>query len=287
MKLPTWKDVLLANTTSTRGVAGNRDLASYESAADGKGTARNVVRNITEDEEGVLLAGDEEKKIIFIHCIKNLGGVRSRPENKVIGNIGLSNKASTVIINEDLWEIPLNLRAPSAKSLLECTSAGEAKDETATAAFRTLRGIIIPPWAVECLLTMETEEEIDPFEAIITLVRGAKEFDKKHEEDKSYTELAVDHIVSCFVSYGVWEMRKYLRPPFRRTKMMTNATIIMQPLTKHPSIFRLTTTPTQQKSYEIVFTPKEGKGRSPALMALMKKRRTKSPPKSPGSSRRH
>ena len=148
MKFPTWKDVLIANATSTRGLEGNQALASYASAAEGKGTSQNVVRNITEDDEGVLLACDVDNKLVFIHGIKNLGGIRSRKENKVIGNIGLTNKASTVNFHEDLWELPLSLLAPNAKALLECASTEEAENKQATAAFRTLRAITIPPWAV-------------------------------------------------------------------------------------------------------------------------------------------
>ena len=155
-----------------------------------------MVRNITEDDEGVLLAGDVNNKLIFIHGIKNLGGIRSRKENKVIGNIGLTEKANTVNFHEDLWELPLSLRAPSAKTLIECDSADEAKEKPATAAFRTLRAITIPPWVVKCLLEsdLDGEEGIDPFVAIIELTKGARAFDEEYDDNEEFGEKAIDHV---------------------------------------------------------------------------------------------
>jgi hypothetical protein len=47
------------------------------------------IKSLVEDIDTVNLAADETRNVMIFHSQKNFGGMRPRPENKVVGMIGL------------------------------------------------------------------------------------------------------------------------------------------------------------------------------------------------------
>ena len=194
---PNWKTKISFDATSARGAAGNKLLSIYPKISNGKGTTAVIVRGLTEDETGVLLHVNAENKLEILHNLKNLGGVRTRKEDKVVALLGLTETAKPVIIDPDLWEIPINVRAPLEKNLIACSSAEEFENASPhptakSSGFKTLRGVMPAPWATEVIVNWEDWNDLTGL--AMKLLAKAKEFDENHSEDDEYNESAVKHV---------------------------------------------------------------------------------------------
>ena len=212
MKFTNWKDFLITAAVSNRGEEGNKIVRSYGEISSSKKSGDEKARALTEDPEAVLLFVDDENKLKILHNLIDFGGVRTRPEHKVIGLFGLTDKADAVVINEDLWEIPVTVRVPDAKELLECTleedwSQLEPHPTSRSNTFVTLRGVIPPPFLAATILDLHAEgKDLAPWSLSQKIIEDSKKFDELHKEDEEYKESLVQNI--SYLIRFLWAVSK-------------------------------------------------------------------------------
>jgi hypothetical protein len=135
----------------------------------------------------------EENDIIISPT--NLGGTRSRPENKIVALQGLSNDAGAILIDHISATKAIQVTVPKGEDILKCTTIADLENLTATGS-RTITNFDCTP----CLFPAPYETEIilktgtnDCFELILALVHGAKTFDEANKEISSIQK-ASEHV---------------------------------------------------------------------------------------------
>ena len=75
---------------------GNKNISSFNEALSSDLSVEEKIKNLTEDKDDVIAFVDGESRIQLVHSVKNLGGTRSRPKNKIVGIIGIRNQGICV-----------------------------------------------------------------------------------------------------------------------------------------------------------------------------------------------
>jgi hypothetical protein len=194
----TWRDKLIDWTSSEAGVAGDKNLMAFAKATNSHvSTEQERIAAVSSTPDAIALAVSENKKIVIIHGIKNLGGTLVRPENKIVALSGLSHDARIVFLSEgeDTAFGEIKTRCPKFSDIKDCPDRDSQKS---LPLLRTdngcawLCGIILPPpfqaKAILEFVGIQEEEEFDAWEVLDVVLAAAKNFDSVHGEDGDYPE---------------------------------------------------------------------------------------------------
>ena len=92
-----WGAKLLAWTTLEAGETGNKNLTTFCNATNLKSLfGEERLQMVLSTPEIMALAVTENKKIVVLHSMKNLGGTLICPKNKVVALLGISHDAKAV-----------------------------------------------------------------------------------------------------------------------------------------------------------------------------------------------
>ena len=132
------------------------------------------------EKDSVVLAADANKNV----PPKNCGGTRTRPENKLIGLIGLGAQATGVHIDLRMALASLNIIVPNVEEISGCTNAEEVNglpipNENEDANFDGSAIFIPAPAFRNAILATNIR---DPFELIPLMTHTATEFDEAAED---------------------------------------------------------------------------------------------------------
>ena len=148
-----------------------------------------------EEIDTVILAADANNKIMILHSPKNFGGTRSRPDNKVVCMLGLGAHATCVLNDFRTALTDCQIVVPAVTDLSDCESAQDvanipAPEENGLVDFKGSSIFIPAPVLRNAILRSGTNE---PFELIPIVTEAARNFDSDHEEDETFTSLAITH----------------------------------------------------------------------------------------------
>eukprot|EP00957_Ditylum_brightwellii_P210619 15365185-Ditylum_brightwellii.AAC.1 len=101
---------------------GNRNISAFSLALQANKSLNAKIQSLAEDIGIVFLVADEDKKIAILHGPKNVGGMRTRPSNKVAAMVGLGPMAIRVLINEKMALENCKLVTPTIKEFEACTT---------------------------------------------------------------------------------------------------------------------------------------------------------------------
>lgn len=199
---------------------GNQNISSFADATSSNLPRGDCLRNITEEQDYVILTADGERKIQILHSLKNTGGTRLRPESKVIALVGTGNVAVPVVVKMESILAECAIRTPLIEEFRGCSTAGEVA-ALATPSERgqtTLEGsacFLPAPFLRDAVLSAGTNE---PNELMIIAMAAAVEFDRINDDEESFPDKAVPHAEDFMLwSWGVGngritETRFSLRP---------------------------------------------------------------------------
>jgi hypothetical protein len=191
-----WADKLLAWTTSEAGELGNKNLSAFCNATNPALSAEDRLKLIASTPDILALAVTENKKVVVLHSIKNMGGTLIRPNNKVVALLGTSHDVKPVVLNLDSALKTYKARASKFEDIKTKLTREELEEaETLPRVSNQcahLSGIIIPP-PFKAKMILETakeseEEELDPIELVEKALFAGRAFDTKHEGDEEYNE---------------------------------------------------------------------------------------------------
>ena len=118
--------------------SGNDNLEVYSNAANPAKLNQNErIKALTEEQDAIILLANAMKNITIIHSVKDLGGTRSRPENKIVALQGLSNDATAIVVDKESTTQALELKTPPAADIADCESADLIKNLRVPAATRS------------------------------------------------------------------------------------------------------------------------------------------------------
>ena len=179
-----WNDKLHAFSISEAGVAGNLAMNEFFGATDNSFNEFDLIRNLTNDENIVMLAViGEEKELKLLHHPRNFGGKLTRKENKAVAFEGLSAEAVVGLLEAEKLTTFQAKQAPDAETLMDCTTKEELENLTTTQANRSnfLPVTILPPFLITALLEADLS---DPLQLIPHLSQIAKKWDEDHADDE-------------------------------------------------------------------------------------------------------
>jgi hypothetical protein len=168
MRFPakTWLEYF--KNVAQKNYSGNDNLEVYSNAANPTKLNQNErIKALTEEQDAIVLLANAMKNITIIHSVKDLGGTRSRPENKIVALQGFSNDAVVIIIDKESTTQALELKTPPATDIADCESADLIKNLRVPTATRNATDkrnflctlIYFPsPWETETILNSESKD---------------------------------------------------------------------------------------------------------------------------------
>ena len=187
---PSWKtyfdqletnDVWNKSTSTLFGATETSDETSPE----------DILKTLTDDEDMVIMiVVPITNRIKLLHSIKNLGGTRLRPRDKIVGLDGFDGSATPVIIDGSSATRTLKIRVPAFNRIKAITSNEEISQLAAPSSgqvnFRHTQFSYVPPF----LTTIFTDsDERDPAEMFITCRQAFEDFDNAYGNDPSYDKI--------------------------------------------------------------------------------------------------
>ncbi len=83
------------------------------------------LRSLLEKIDTVILAANANNKIMIFHSPKNFGGIRSRPDNKVVCMLGLGIHATYILINLRAALADCQIVVSAVTGLSNCETAND------------------------------------------------------------------------------------------------------------------------------------------------------------------
>ena len=208
MSSNTWKQHF-ANLASNED--GNRNMNSYSLALAAGATLQSKIKNLVEDVDSIFFVADDEKCLQLIHSPMNLGGTRTRVDNKIVCLIGMGSQATAVILDFKTALADRNIVTPTIDDIVNCGTKEEILDLVCPDQPEegSLDGVTFPgsdaflpaPWL--CELIAESDS-LDPLDLIPSIISAAKNFDNDHAADPSFMSEAIKHAEDFALwAYGV------------------------------------------------------------------------------------
>ena len=128
MTTATWLDWFINHTSND---AGNRNLQAFSDILSSESNGAEKLRSLVEEIDTVILAANANNNIMIMHSPKNLGGTRSRPDNKVVCMLGMGPQAVSVQVDLNSALADCNIIVPTVQELAECRTAQDVADISA------------------------------------------------------------------------------------------------------------------------------------------------------------
>ena len=117
MSRNSWKQYYLSLASNEQG---NQKINAFTEASLLQNSKKNRLSNITEELDYVVLTGDGFNKVQILHSIKNVGGTRLRPANKILALIGQGPNSVPVIVDEESLLADVDICSPKFEDLVAC-----------------------------------------------------------------------------------------------------------------------------------------------------------------------
>ena len=122
---PNWSDWFI-NLPSND--AGNQNFQAFSDSLSSGETEAAKLLQVTEEIDTVILAANASREVMLLHSLRNFGGTRTRPANKLVCMLGMGPQAVCVLVDLNLAPANRNIIVPTVLELLGCTTAQEVKD---------------------------------------------------------------------------------------------------------------------------------------------------------------
>ena len=104
---------------------GNKLLDSFSQALSGSLTVKERIQIASQDQDNVFVCADVEQKVIVLHSVKNVGGSIRRPDDKLVGAVGMSSNPNGVVISKQSFCVTVKANGPGWDQLELCDTTEE------------------------------------------------------------------------------------------------------------------------------------------------------------------
>ena len=171
-----------------------------------------AIRAFTEDEDlMIMVIAQVTNKVKILHSLKNLGGTRRKPTNKIVALDGFAEQAIPIMLSDESIAKKLTVRTPSLTRLRTFVTKQQISESTIITTgqqnFKSYPFAILPPFLALDIIDTEDRE---PESLFIQCQESIDKFDSEHENDASYESAKENckHILSF-----LWAASKNLIDP--------------------------------------------------------------------------
>ena len=145
----------------------NRNLSAFLNATsttdDNPNSTDDLIRNLTEDCDAVMLAvAPVTNKIQVLHSMSNLGGTRSRPDNKLVALDGFGERSNAVLLGITSLQREISEKTPSLTSMQNLDTREDIMSSSvprnSSTSFKNAAFILIPPFLANGIITQEDRD---------------------------------------------------------------------------------------------------------------------------------
>ena len=174
---------------------GNKLLDSFSKALSGDLMVKERIQIATNDQDNVFIGADAEQNVIVLHSVNNLGGSVRRPDDKIVGAVGMGSNPNGVVISKKSFCTTVKAKGPGLEQLEECETTEELKTLTGNnkGQHHGSNLFLLAPCMVQSIVNAKSR---DPLELILTSMKDGIEFDKENLIDNEVNQQARDHAVS-------------------------------------------------------------------------------------------
>ena len=163
---------------------GNKLLDSFSEALSGDLTVKERIQIASKDQDNVSVCADAEQKVVVLHSVNNLGGSVRRPDDKIVGAVGMGSNPSGVVISTQSFCTTVKANGPGWTKLESCNTTEELE---ALKGFKEGQHhgsnvFLLAPFMVKSVVTAMSR---DPLELILSSLRDGVKFD---EDNPSFDE---------------------------------------------------------------------------------------------------
>jgi hypothetical protein len=178
----TWKDYFISLPAIDDA---NANMAAHATALAAEANNKVKLSDLLNDIDGIILYAEDDR-IKALHSLKNFGGSRMRPANKVAALAGFGPEAQRLLIDVDNALSACKLKTPTMTTLSKCTTTAEieALPTPANGAAFTFKGstvFIVAPWFWNSIIRMMEDADGEPFDMIAQAFVEALAFDLERE----------------------------------------------------------------------------------------------------------
>ena len=184
----TWKryfQTLASNEDANKNIASFSNDSIFTTDAT---FGPKIKSNLTKDIDSIILAkAPGSSSLTMYHSITNLGGTRSKPEDKFVGLLGFGPEATAVIFNEDSIVTPVQESCPTNTILKNIATSENVTTATIapTRPYELKSGIFqfLPPFVSSPFIELQDK---DPSQLLVDLNGIISSFDQTHVDDNNF-----------------------------------------------------------------------------------------------------
>ena len=174
---------------------GNQLLDSFSKALSGGLTVKERIQIASKDQDNVFICADAEQKVIVLHSVNNLGGSVRKPEDKIVGAVGMGSNPNGVVISKQSFCVTVKANGPGWDQLELCDTVGELE---------SLKGqkkgehhgsnvFLLSPFMVKSVVAAMSR---DPLELILSSLKDGIKFDEDNSTEDDENNQGRNHAVA-------------------------------------------------------------------------------------------
>ena len=176
--------------------ASDLDLSTFPSASNPRklGDETTRIKALTEEMDSLDILSNSMRSLTIVHSVKNLGGTRSRPTNKIVALQGLGRETAQMIIDHASAVAANKVTTPNPDKIIECKTVEELEalqisgNGSTRSALDYMSSFFLNPYETEIAMKAKAT---NCFELILALCNSTSEksygmdADDAENEDKS------------------------------------------------------------------------------------------------------
>ena len=101
---------------------GDKNMNSFSKVLSGNKNQKEKTSTATNNADSVVVGADAENNVVIVHSLSNLGGNLLRPDDNIVGAVGMGNNLIGVSISTNSFCKQVKQNAPGLEKYKECKS---------------------------------------------------------------------------------------------------------------------------------------------------------------------
>ena len=168
---------------------GNKNMNSFSEALSGDKSKKEKISIATNNADSVVVGSNAENNVVIIHSLSNLGGNLLRPDDDIVGAVGMGSNPIGISVCTNSFFKQVKLNTPGLEKYKESETEEDLNALKGTKAGKIDGSniFILAPFMIKSLINAKTN---DPLKLIPIVIDAAKNFD---DEISGESQLASEH----------------------------------------------------------------------------------------------
>ena len=99
---------------------GKKNMISFSEALSGDKSNHEKISIATNNADSIVMGSDAENNVVDIHSLSNLGGNLLRPDDNIVGAVGMGSNPISISISTNSFHKQAKLNIPGLEEYKEC-----------------------------------------------------------------------------------------------------------------------------------------------------------------------